>query len=119
MKTINIILVAFLVALPLPALAESFLSDRSVKYIGEPEAKGVCRAVVEDDLLDLDRRLSRYKNRLTFGYSHRTIDRAIYASFTCNEKDILNFADEIGANTVSGYLRGGKVTVEEYISSIN
>ena len=119
MKLSSVFFATLLVALPVSSSADSFLHDRSVKYAGKASAIGVCRAVVEDDLRALEQQLARYRSRLTFGYNYRTTDRMVYGSFSCNEKDLLTFAEGIGAESISGYLKGGYVTVEEYISSID
>jgi hypothetical protein len=50
-------------------------------------------------------------------YKFDTAGKTISGDFACNGKELLTFANEIGANNVSNYLRGGRVTMEEYISS--
>ncbi len=120
MKIYNIFLIVIFAALSNSLSADSFLRERSVKYVGEQEARGICRAVVDDDAQDLKRNLLRYKNQLVYGYTYVLRDKAISGNFTCNGKDLLTFANEIGAQNISDYLiKGGTVSVEEYVSTVD
>ena len=50
-------------------------------------------------------------------YNDRAIQmlNAIVGSVTCNGKELLTFADEIGAGNISNYLGEGTVTIEEVV----
>jgi hypothetical protein len=117
MKVFNVFLIMVIAALPSALSADSLWTERSVKYVGDSEARGICRAIVDDDTQDLVRKLRKHKSRIPGGYKFDTAGKAISGDFACNDKELLTFANEIGASNVSNYLRGGKVTMEEYISS--
>lgn len=117
MKTFVIVFFAFLAILVAPVTAENLMNAQSVKYVGQGYAKSICRAVVADDAGKLRRELLRYRDTLSYGYFLDIRHKSVYGSFTCNEMDLLRFADEIGAMNISGYFRGGTVTVEEYAAS--
>jgi hypothetical protein len=119
MKIYNIFLIVIFAALSNSLSADSFLSEQSVKYVGERAARNICSAVVDDDAQDLKRKLLQYKNQLVWGYTYVLMDEAVYGNFTCNDKDLLTFANEIGAKNISDYLRGGVVSVEEYVSTVD
>jgi hypothetical protein len=117
MKVFNVFLIMVIAALPSALSADSLWTERSVKYVGDSEARGICRAIVDDDTQVLERKLRLHKSHITGGYRFYTTGKAILGDFSCNDKELLTFANEIGANNVSNYLRGGRVTMEEYISS--
>ena len=75
--------------------------------------------IVDDDPEKLQQLLKQYRRGLLQGYRFDLTSHAVAGSFSCNRMALLPFADKIGANNVSTYLRGGVVTIEELVSSTN
>lgn len=119
MKIRNILLLSVIAALPTSVSADSFLSEKSVKYSGELNARKACKAVVHDDPEKLDKIFKQDLRSNVYRYSSHVRNRAIEDSYICNDLALLPFADQIGAVNVSGYLRKGrgKVTMEEMVST--
>jgi hypothetical protein len=120
MKIRNILLLSVIAALSTSVSADSFLSEKSVKYSGELNARKVCKAVVHDDPEKLEKIFRQDLSSNVFRYSsHHVRNRFIEESYVCNDLALLPFADQIGAVNVSGYLRKGrgKVTMEEMVST--
>lgn len=101
------------------ATADSDLAEKKTSYIGDYEARYVCASVVDDDPDKLQQLLKRYRRSLLHGFRFDLTSHAVAGSFSCNRLALLPFADKIGANNVSTYLRGGVVTIEELVSSTN
>ena len=115
MKRVQKGLVFILVALPMSLAAESQLSNSDVRYTGDNIAKRVCKSVVNDDTSRLNRLLRDYRDTLVYRYRF-TDNQAVSGDFVCNNRALLDFAENIGAVNVSSYLRGGVVTMEELVS---
>lgn len=105
-----------LALLPMIANADSVLTDKKVKYNGDSTAISVCKSVVADDSEKLQQLLRRYRRTLTYSYQLDLLGDNVAGAFSCNDLALVPFADEIGAQNVSSYLRGGTVTVEELVS---
>lgn len=119
MKLYTKILLVALTSMPVALMAGSDLSDKNVKYIGDPTAKRICSTVIEDDAVRLQQLLKEHRRHILYGYRFHLNGRAVAGSFTCNKLALLPFADKIGSQNVSNYLRGGIVEMEELVSSIN
>lgn len=121
MKMRNILLLAVIAALPASVSADSFLSEDSVTFRGELNARKVCKAVVYDDPEKLNAIFKQDLRRNLYRYQRAIRDRAMGENYFCNDLSLLPFADQIGAVKVSGYLRKGKGTVimEEMVSTID
>lgn len=119
MKAIVRGIVIGLALTPLAANADSVWSDKAVKYRGEVSAIAVCKSVVIDDPELLQKLLRRYSRTLTSPYQYDLTSQQVAGAFYCNDLALLPFADEIGAQKVSNYLRKGIVTVEEFVSATN
>jgi hypothetical protein len=119
MKIRNILLLSVIAALPISVSADSFLSEKSVTYSGESNARKACKAVVHDDPEKLDKIFRQDLRSNVYRYSSHVRNRAIEERYVCNDLALLPFADQIGAVNVSGYLRKGrgKVTMEEMVST--
>ena len=76
MKIRNILLISAIAALPTSVSADSFLSEKSVKYSGETTARKVCKAVVHDDPGKLDMLFRQDLSRDIYRYSRRAKNRA-------------------------------------------
>lgn len=103
MKTIlHFLSIALLI--PGTALAADSI-DYRVK--GESKAMAVCKAVIADDTVKLDKKLEqahkqdRIKN--TYLKQHSAI---LLDDFSCNGKSLQQFAENIGAQKVLRYLDG-------------
>jgi hypothetical protein len=107
---------ATLAFVPTLLLADSTISDREVTYHGDITAQRVCESVVNDDSARLNRLLRDYRDTLVYRYRF-TEASAVAGDFGCNDLALLPFADKIGAQNISNYLRGGVVTMEELISA--
>lgn len=112
-KNIRRYLFCAAIIVPAPVLADSLNSDEHVTYRGDRSAVSVCKAIVNDDVQELDSLLGRIKRSALWGYTFDKKDRAVAGSVTCNGKELMVFADAIGALNVAGYFHGGAVTIEE------
>ena len=122
MKIRNILLLSVFAALPTSGSADSFLSDKSIKYSGESTARKVCKAVVHDAPEKLDSIFKQDLRNNVYRYSSDVRNRIMVGeSYFCNDLALLPFADQIGAANVSDYLTSGsgKVTMEEMLTTID
>jgi hypothetical protein len=88
------------------------------RYSGNNMGKQVCRAIVNDDVKSLRRALHSYRQTLVFGYSFdNPSGRALAGSFTCNNMELRQFSQAIGAREALGFLNTGTGFVEEQIVS--
>ena len=117
MHLLKTCLISAALALPATTHAESFLSEENVVYRGDSTAVRICKAVINDDTVSLKQGLRRIRNQALSGYKFELESEAIAGSVQCNQKNLLTFADEIGARSVSGWLRRGTVTVEEVVAT--
>lgn len=119
MKTFVKALIAVAAILPVSLMADSSLSGREVKLIGDSTAKLVCGSVIDDDAQRLQQTLKVYRRTILYGNRFALNSHAVAGSFTCNKLALLPFAEEIGSSNVSNFLRGGVVIMEELVSSTN
>ena len=117
MKMFHGFILGTAILMPAPLVADSLYTDEEVQYRGERSATRVCEAIVEDDARQLNVLLKEVKRRTLMGYRFDTRSYAIAGSVTCNGLGLMVFADEIGADSVSSYLRGGVVTMEELVTT--
>ena len=110
-------LIGIVAMLPTSLMAESFLSESDVTYRGDQTARRVCQAVVNDDVESLEFQLRQMRRETLSSYRFGVKSEAIVGSVTCNDMELLTFADEIGARSVSSYLDEGTITMEEVIVS--
>lgn len=115
MSVRNQLLIGVIALLPASAMAESFLSESDVTYRGDLAARQLCRAVVNDDVKNLEFGLRQIRRNALASYLFDEKSDAIVRSVTCNGMELLTFADEIGARSVSNYLGEGTVTIEEVV----
>ncbi len=113
MKSMRIILMALVAFSPGLVLADNAVN---VKYAGNAVGKQVCRAIVRDDVKKLQKVLQSYRNTLIYAYSfHDMASRALAGSFTCNDMELRDFSDSVGAEQVLGYLTTAHGRVEEQV----
>ena len=108
-------MVGIAMTLPASTMAESFLSEADVKYRGDLTARQICRAVVDDDVQGLEFGLKQIRRDALASYMFNERSDAIVRSVSCNGMELLTFADEIGARSISNYLGEGTVTIEEVV----
>ena len=122
MNTCKNYLIVIIFMMPTSLAADSFLSEKNVKYVGDRIGRHICSAIVHDDTGDLKRLLKQRWALQAYHYRLAINSRVIVGSYTCNGLKLLPFAYDIGAENISKYLNGGKggtVTVKELISSRN
>ena len=113
MQLLKICVISTALVFPAAGNSDTFLSEENVVLRGNATAVRICRAVINDDMVALKQGLRRIRNDALSGYKFTLDSRAITGSVTCNKKSLLTFADEIGAQDISGWLRQGTVTMEE------
>jgi hypothetical protein len=116
MKTLNTLLLT-LSLLPISAISSESIN---YKFKGDQQAASICKAVISDDARALDRKLSIYQKqdraKAQYLKKHST---ALLSDFSCNDKSLFEFADNVGAYKVVRYLdsyKNGRPTV--YIDEI-
>ena len=119
MKLIYLVLLISSVAVSQWSLAGQSANDPAAKYFGPSTARDVCRAVVKNDAERLQKLLAFQRKSMAFGYQVEPTGRRIAGSFTCNNMELLDFAESIGANGVSSYLATGRVTRQTEVVSTN
>jgi hypothetical protein len=98
-----------LVSLALVACAPALVvaeQSADVHYSGDRLATQVCRAVVDDDVARLRMLLRSYRQSLTHGYMFQVDKDGIARDFSCNNLNLQQFSDQVGAQKVSGYFAG-------------
>lgn len=89
-----IIITAFLIGLSQATFADSL--EKKYRYEGDASAKTVCMAIAKDQVNRLHRALRA--NKIGF------VDNKVHKRFACNGKDLLSFAQDIGATDVERFL---------------
>ena len=119
MKKFGSYLLFAAIIMPAPLMADSLLGDANVSYRGDRSAVSLCKAIANDDVQKLDSLLGQIKRSALYGYTFDKKSRAVAGSVTCNGKKLMEYADAIGAQNVSGYFNGGAVTIEELATTTN
>jgi len=109
------ILFGIVAMLPASLMAEEFLADAEVTYRGERAATQFCQAVVGDNVEQLEKLLRQFSRDALYRYRFDEKSDAIVRSVTCNDLELVEFADAIGARDVSRYLTEYTVVVEEVV----
>jgi len=119
MNVHRVVSLAVVLAAGSPGLAMAADNDgvTEVTYVGHTSAKGVCRAVVENDVKGLQRQLAMHRWTLPFAYQYSLRSRGVAGNFTCNDMELLDFADSVGAREVSSYLASGDSAPRQQVSS--
>jgi len=78
--------------------------EKDVRFVGETQFSGFCKAVVLDDIKVLRSNLARNVGRI--GASQREVLRMVTAEdgLTCNGVNLIKFSVERDANSVHEYL---------------
>ena len=100
-------MLAMALACSVTVTAEESGEQREVFYTGNAMAREVCRAVVTDDPDKLHRLLRATKMNTVYGYTFDTVSPEISGSYFCNDMDLHEFSQNIGAENVYGYLVSG------------
>ena len=119
MKIQQLVFTAIAAGLPGLAMASGGGDVTQVKYVGDNSAKGVCRAIVEDDAEQLQHQLGMQKREMTYGYQYTLLSNEVAGSFTCNDMELLDFSASVGARDVSSYLATGESKSRPQVSSAN
>ena len=84
--------------------ASAATSEKEVRFVGETEFAGFCKAIVNDDIKTFRSNLSRNVGRI--GDSQRQVLRLVTSEtgLTCNGSNLIQFSAERGADTVHEYL---------------
>lgn len=80
------------------------VSEQGVRFVGETQFAGFCKAVINDDIKVLRSSLSRNVGRI--GASQREVLRMVTAEegLTCNGSSLIEFSVERDATAVLEYL---------------
>ncbi len=70
--------------------------EKKYIYHGDEGARSICIAIAKNQVNRLSRSLRANKSGV--------IDHQVHKRFTCNDKDLLSFAEEVGAMKVTRYL---------------
>ena len=116
MKINKFFLIAMIALTPLSLMAKGTMLDKKFSFVGDRDAKQVCKAIVNDDAKKLHHLLRARKSALLFGYRFSIHSRAVSGSYSCNDLALLPFSDQVEALTVSNYLRRGTVKMEELVT---
>ncbi len=102
MKLVKAALVTATFAFTISANAAA--PHKQVRFVGETQFAGFCKAVVNDDIKVLRASLSRNVGRI--GASHREVLRTVTSEegLTCNGSSLIEFSVERDANAVHEYL---------------
>ena len=107
-------------------LAFSLEANAKVKVVGHSSiAKIICKDIIIDDSVKLDRDLKAYRRSGSILSVHYKFKRSkLHRDFTCNHMELLEFAQHIGSDNTAEYLwekeNGGyKVRMEELTASID
>ncbi len=103
MKTVK----SIMLALGLATVSVSTLAaapGKDVRFVGDTQFSGFCKAVVMDDVRVLRANLSRNVGRI--GASQREVLRLVTADngLTCNGETLIDFSMQRGAGDVYEYL---------------
>lgn len=84
--------------------ASAAATQKEVRFIGETEFAGFCKAIINDDIRTLRSSLSRSVGRI--GDSQRQVLRVITSDtgLTCNGSNLIDFSVERGADSVHEFL---------------
>jgi hypothetical protein len=102
----------------------SFGLDANTKVVGHSSfAKRMCKDIIIDDSVKLDRDLKAYRRSGSFLTVHRQFRNSkLHRDFTCNHMKLLEFAQNIGSVNTAEYLwqrenKGYNVRIEELTAS--
>jgi hypothetical protein len=102
MKLLKFVLIALIAFSSSFCLAEN---SANYRYAGNTIGKEVCRAIVNDDVNALRRALHSYRQTLVYAYSfNNPASRALAGGFTCNDMDLQDFSNSVGAQRTFGFL---------------
>jgi hypothetical protein len=98
------------------------LADNSVNYrfSGDSVGRQICRAIVHDDVGKLQQVLRLHRQSLVFAYTFSDLaSHSIAGSFKCNDMELRDFSNKVGAQQILGYLNTESGRVEEQVVSTN
>lgn len=98
MKNIKLkkIIIGICVFVGVSHLAHAGNIEKKYVYQGDSDAKSICMAIAKNNVNRLNRALkSRKLSRL---------DNKVHERFTCNDKDLFSFAEDMKAPLVANYL---------------
>ena len=101
-KTVKVLAATATVAFSINASAAA--PQKDVRFVGETQFAGFCKAVINDDVRVLRSSLSRNVGRI--GASQREVLRLVTSEdgLTCNGISLIDFAVERDASAVREYL---------------
>lgn len=84
--------------------ASAATSEKEVRFVGETEFAGFCKAIINDDMKTFRSNLFRNIGRI--GDSQRQVLRLVTSEtgLTCNGSNLIQFSAERGADTVYEFL---------------
>jgi len=102
MKIVKMLVATAVFAVAVNANASAL--QKEVRFVGETQFAGFCKAVLLDDVKILRSNLARNVGRI--GASQREVLRLVTSEngLTCNGVDLIKFSVEREANTVYEYL---------------
>jgi len=102
MKLLKTLTVSAALALTFGASANT--DQENVRFVGETQYAGFCKAVVLDDVKVLRSNVARNVGRI--GASQREVLRMVTAEngLTCNGTNLIKFSEERNADAVRDYL---------------
>ncbi|AXR06367.1 DUF3718 domain-containing protein [Salinimonas sediminis] len=104
MKVLTKTLTTLLGVAALAGQAHAAQPEKDVRFVGDTQFSGFCKAIVMDDIRILRSSLSRNVGRI--GASQREVLRLITAEdgLTCNGTSLIEFSVERDANSVHDFL---------------
>ena len=102
----------------------AFSLDASAKLVGHSSvAKRICKDIIIDDSVKLDRDLKAYRRSGSIVSVHYKFKSSeLHRDFTCNHMELLEFAQHIGSVNTAEYLwkkehKGSNIRMEELTAS--
>lgn len=85
--------------------ANAHMGETEVRYVGDTEYAGFCRAVVENDVTKLKSRVAHKVGKVA--ENRRAVVRKLVAEdgMACNGDNLIAFSEKYGADEVSSYLK--------------
>ncbi len=86
-------------------------------YSGNKLAAQICRAVVNDDVGRLRMLLRSYRQTVPHGYMFQLDNEGVAQDFTCNNLDLQQFSNQVGAQRVSSFFSGDSGGVQSQVAA--
>lgn len=113
MKLNKLVIASLMTCLPALSQAENPVNYR---VVGSGLAVQVCRAIVKDDVEGLLVALRSYGQTVVHRYG-RNLPSGVSKDFTCNNMELSEFADSIGAQKVSSFFVDKAVDSHEQVAA--